>query len=134
MITPTTWRVIYSRLCTLPVFQVCDCKGELLQEETTSLNCVGKTSSELQQENGERWWRQVMLAVRCYINLAAKHNPFINFLDICVTLCATFLNQKLWRGTLSLHKNHETKNSSGLQFKAYHQKRQVSCFGKTELI
>ena len=45
----------------------------------------------------------------------------------------TFSNQKFWCVTLSLHKNDQTKNSTELEFKTYHQKGMFFVSGKFSL-
>ena len=48
------------------------------------------------------------------VDLVAKQLGYINCLNTWATNCATFRNQKLCCGNVFLHKNDETKNSSGL--------------------
>ena len=48
------------------------------------------------------------------VDLVAKQLGYINCLNTWATNCATFGNQKLCCGNVFLHKNDETKNSSGL--------------------
>ena len=77
------------------------------------LNCVGERTQKCDKENRESWWRQIK-SIRNSI-LIKQH--YINCLNAWATDCATFRNQKLCCGTVFLHKNDETKNSSGLHFK-----------------
>ena len=70
------------------------------------------------RENRDWWWCQIKSIYRLHLDLVVKQLCYISCLNACATNCATFRNQKLCCGTVFLHKNDETKNSSGLQFKA----------------
>ena len=48
--------------------------------------------------------------IRLHLDLVVKQLYYIS----CLNACATFRNQKLCCGTVFLHKNDETENSSGL--------------------
>ena len=63
-------------------------------------------------------WRQINIIYMWYLGLAVKRLRFINCLNASTNNCATLRNQSLCRGTVILHKNDETNNSSGLHFKA----------------
>ena len=90
------------------------------------LNFVGERTQKCDRENREWWWRQIKSIYRLHLDLVVKQLCYISCLNACATNCATFRNQKLCCGAVFLHKNDETKNSSGLQFKAQHQKK--ACF------
>ena len=69
---------------------------------------VGERTQKSDRENRE--WP----IYRLYLDLVMKQLYHINCLNAWATNCATFRNQKLCCGTVFLHKNDETKNSSGL--------------------
>ena len=52
--------------------------------------------------------------IRLHLDLVVKQLCYITCLNACATNCANFRNQKLCCGTVFLHKNDKTKNSSGL--------------------
>ena len=78
---------------------------------------AGRTQ-KCDRENWEWWWHQIKSIYRLYLDLVVKQLCCINCLNAWATNCAPFRNQKLCCGTVFLNKNDETKNSSGLYFKA----------------
>ena len=82
------------------------------------LNFVGEHAQKCDQENREWWWRQIKSIYRLYpdlvVNSMLLKKHYTNCLSAWATNCATFRNQKFCCGTVFLHKNDETKNSSGL--------------------
>ena len=85
-------------------------------EKIKCLNFVEERPQQCDREN--RVWCQIKSKYRLQLDLAVKQFSYISCLNACATHCATFRNQKSCCGTVFLHKNDETKNSSGLQFKA----------------
>ena len=70
------------------------------------LNIVGERTQKCDRKNREWRWRQIKYFYRLHLDLVVK--------QLCCN--ATFRNRKLCCGNVFLHKNDETKNSSGLQF------------------
>ena len=89
------------------------------------LNFVEKHTQKCDRENQEWWWCQIKSIYRLHLDLVVRQLCYISCLNASATNCATSRNQNLCCGTVFLHKNDETKNSSGLQFKAQHKK---ACF------
>ena len=89
-------------------------------EKTMCLKSVGERSQKCDRGNREQWWCQIKSIYRWYLDLVVKRLHCINYLNAWVNSCATFSNQMLCCGTFLLHKNDETKNTSGLQFKTQH--------------
>ena len=82
------------------------------------LNFMEERTQKGDRENREGRWRQVKSIYRLYLDLVDEQICYNNCSNAWATNCATFKNQKLCYGTVFLHKNDETKNSSGLHFKA----------------
>ena len=82
------------------------------------LNSVAERTHKCGKENREWRWRQIKPIYRWHLYLLVKLLRSINCLNAWANNCATFCNQDLRCYTVFLHKNHDTKNSSGLYFKA----------------
>ena len=78
------------------------------------LNSLGQRTQKCDRENQVLRWRQIKSIYRWYLDLVVKHLRSINCLNAWDTICATFGKQKLYCGTVFLHKNDETMNSSVL--------------------
>ena len=78
------------------------------------LNFVEECTQKSDRENRELQWRQIKSIYRLHLDLVVKQLWSISRLNAWATNSATFRNQKLCCGTAFLHKNDETKNSSGL--------------------
>ena len=78
-------------------------------EKIICLNFVEERTQKCARENREWQWYQIKSIYRLHLDLVVKQLYYISCLN-----CATFRNQKLGCGTVFLHKNDETKNSSGL--------------------
>ena len=82
------------------------------------LKFVGERAQKCDKENREWRWRQIKSIYRLYqdlvVNSMLLKKRYTNCLSAWATNFATFRNQKLYCGTVFLHKNDETKNSSGL--------------------
>ena len=83
-------------------------------EKIICLNFVEELTQKYARETREWQWYQIKSIYRLYLDLVVKQLYYISCLNACATNCATFRNQKLCCGTVFLHKNDETKNSSGL--------------------
>ena len=104
------------------------CKPEIYVDERTQ-KCNKNCARKCARENPEWHWCQTKSIERWYLDLVARRLHCIICFNTLARNCATFRHQMLWCGALFLKSNF-----SGLQFKAYHQKRHVFCFGQTELI
>ena len=83
-------------------------------EKIMCLNFVEESTQKCDRENQEWWWRQIKSIYRLHLDLVVKQLYYNSCLNAWATNSATFRNQKLCCGTVFLHKNDETKNSSGL--------------------
>ena len=82
--------------------------------ENYTLTFCGVTNSEMWQGKPRGAMASEKPIYRWHLDLIAKGLRCNNCLNTWATNCATFWNQKLCCVTVFLHKNDETKNSSGL--------------------
>ena len=92
------------------------------------LNSVGELTQKCDRENREWWQHQIKSIYGWNPDLVVQCLLCISCLNAKATNCPTIWSQKLQCAVFQ-HKNDETKNSTGMQFKAQYQKRHVSCFG-----
>ena len=83
-------------------------------EKIICLNFVEERTQKCDRENREWRWYQIKSIYRLHLGLVVKQLYYISCLNAYATNCATFRNRKLCCGTVFLHKNDETGNSSGL--------------------
>ena len=86
----------------------------LFMEKIMCLNFVEERTQKCDRENWEWRWRQIKSFYRLHLDLVVSQLCYNSCLNAWTTNCANFRNQKLCSGTVFLHKNDETKNSSGL--------------------
>ena len=83
-------------------------------EKIICLNFLEERTQKCDRENREWQWYQIKLIYSLHLDLVVKQLCYISCLNACATNCATFRSQKFCCGTVFLHKNDETDNSSGL--------------------